>query len=166
MHPYFNHDILAEMLVDDIWFAQKLKGFHIYGYKINPEHIHFMFRPGEEANYSQIMHSIKNNFSRNANYIMGYNAESKAASREASFVRHFKKIEKYRDRFVNQHGARGVIPKFDWQSSFHDHFIRNERDFDAHINYIKNQWIKHNLPEDKYCYILKEKPLIYSGKPK
>jgi hypothetical protein len=36
---------------------------------------------------------------------------------------------------------------------FLDHMIRGRRDFLEHIKYIRNQWIKHNQPRDKFCYI-------------
>lgn len=45
------------------------------------------------------------------------------------------------------------IKKFKWQRSFNDHIIRNDADFKNHVEYIANQWIKHNLSENNYCYI-------------
>jgi hypothetical protein len=31
--------------------------------------------------------------------------------------------------------------------------IRDDADFYRHVQYIKNQWIKHRLAENKWCYI-------------
>ena len=50
--------------------CRNLKGFILYGYKINPDHIHLLIRPGERNNYSEIMRSLKTNFSRNMNRVM------------------------------------------------------------------------------------------------
>ena len=43
------------------------------------------------------------------------------------------------------------FPDFAWQSRFHDHIIRNERDYFNHLNYIYYNAVKHGLvryPED------------------
>lgn len=51
------------------------------------------------------------------------------------------------------HVQRISFPKFQWQKSFHDHYIRNQNDFDTHMNYIVYNPKKHNLPNDwPYIY--------------
>ena len=52
----------------------------------------------------------------------------------------FKKYQ-FRQKYPNH-----KFPKFVWQASFHDHVIRNEKDFIAHDNYCKNNYLKHDLP--------------------
>jgi hypothetical protein len=37
-------------------------------------------------------------------------------------------------------------PPFRWHKSFHDHIIRDERDFRNHIRYITRQPEKHGIP--------------------
>ena len=46
--------------------------------------------------------------------------------------------------------------KFKWQSSFYDHIIRNDFDYLQHLKYIQNQWIKHKLPSNKWCWVIGE----------
>jgi putative transposase len=40
-------------------------------------------------------------------------------------------------------------PEFDWQDRFHDHVIRNEREYWAIKNYIINN--PRNWAKDKFC---------------
>lgn len=173
---YFNDDILCDLFVEDLRLTQMLKHFNIFAYKINPEHIHVMIQPKGNVTYFEIMRSLKANFSRNANRVMGYdpnfsahatlpdaNAGSlyhtKAGSRGPAFgvafdpAEYIRRIDAYRKRFIAAHGVDSPYPKFKWQSSYHDHIIRDPRDFVAHVDYIKRQWRKHKLSANKHCYI-------------
>src|SRR3989338_7922059 len=71
-YPYFENDILSELFVYEIETYKHINKFEIHGYKINPEHIHLLIQPYVKYNYSEIMHLMKRNFCRNANYILGY----------------------------------------------------------------------------------------------
>ena len=44
---------------------------------------------------------------------------------------------------------------FKWQSSFRDHLIRDEKDYQNHLEYIKNQPLKHQLAERKWYWIVR-----------
>lgn len=63
------------------------------------------------------------------------------------------RIAEYRRRFIAKYNYHPPFPKFKWQSSFHDHIIRDKRDFVIHLGYIRRQWLKHKLLENKYCFI-------------
>lgn len=153
-YPYFEIDILCELFIHDLLICQRLKRFEILGYKINPEHVHLLIQPSKQYNYSDIMNSVKNNFSRNANRILGYENTHvpKATARAVAFNEN--DIESLKSKFVDKYGKNHNIPKFKWQSSFYDHIIRNEFDYSNHLKYIQNQWIKHDLKENKWCYII------------
>jgi REP element-mobilizing transposase RayT len=69
-YPYFKNPILAELFVRDLWFAKVLKEFDLFGYTVMPDHVHLLFEPKGTADYSEIMRSLKTNFSRNANDIL------------------------------------------------------------------------------------------------
>jgi REP element-mobilizing transposase RayT len=71
-YPYFENDILCELLVEEIMLCREMKKFKLFGYKINPEHVHILMQPDIKFNISKIMHSIKINFSRDANKLLGY----------------------------------------------------------------------------------------------
>jgi REP element-mobilizing transposase RayT len=238
---YFHENILCDLLVEDLWETQRLKCFKIFAYKINPEHMHALIQPRGKDSYSEIMRSFKTNFSRNANRVMGFDANfekliipSQARSssnvprqagsslqagsrdpacngiprdagfdgmsrdpacngipRDAGFneiprdpacneiprdlarngisrdaadnpmrqisilndVAYVSRIAEYRRRFNVKYNFYPPFPKFKWQGSFHDHIIRDRRDFVTHLGYIRRQWLKHKLPENKYCFI-------------
>jgi putative transposase len=56
------------------------------------------------------------------------------------------------NRLINYNPEK-QLKKFKWQKSFNDHIIRDDTDFANHIEYIKKQWIKHKLSENKYFYL-------------
>ena len=190
---YFRENILCDLLVEDLWETQRLKCFNIFAYKINPEHMHALIQPRGKDSYSEIMRSFKTNFSRNANRVMGFDANfekliiSRQArsrdlactdisrdlayndisrdlacndisrdlacnglSRAAAYVF---RIAEYRRRFIAKYNFHPPFPKFKWQGSFHDHIIRDRKDFVHHLEYIRRQWLKHKLLENKYCFI-------------
>jgi hypothetical protein len=45
------------------------------------------------------------------------------------------------------------MPVFRWHLRFHDHIIRNQKDLENHIRYLRIQWIKHGLRENKWLWI-------------
>ena len=155
-YPYFDIDLLCKLFVYELNVCQKLKKFDIHAYKINPEHIHLLIQPGGKYNYSQIVHSLKRNFTRNVNYVIGYDFLSsclKARLINLAFGKHYESLIEMRNIFKNEHHLNHPIPRFKWQSSFHDHIIRDKHDYYRHLKYIENQWIHHKLKENKWCYI-------------
>ena len=159
-YEYFNEDLLAKLLVEQIEHCRVFKKFICYGYKINPDHFHLLIMP-TKVNYSIIMQFIKRHFTRDCNYILGYDEyndidrdiEKKYASQKASLLHHNKNITEIKEQFDNIYNKAHNIPLFKWQKSFHYHIIANENDLYNHIEYLKNQHIKHNLKENKFCYI-------------
>ncbi len=200
---YFHDEILCDLLVEDLWETQRLKCFNIFAYKINPEHMHALIQPRGRDSYSEIMRSFKTNFSRNANRVMGFDANfeklmktliispqarsssnvpPQARSRDLACndiprdpvrmgishdapdnairpisvlndAAYVTRIVEYRRRFIAKYNFHPPFPKFKWQSSFHDHIIRDRKDFFHHLEYIRRQWLKHKLLENKYCFI-------------
>ena len=126
-----------------------MKEFKLYAWCIMYDHVHLMFRPGDRVNYSQIMMSVKSNFSRDANRIIAGEApkprlQGRQHSHRDSCTYEVVALDKYMDEFDEAHS----IPRFRWQKSFMDHVIRNHRDFDNHMAYIENNHIKHGLPSN------------------
>jgi REP element-mobilizing transposase RayT len=81
------------------------------------------------------------------------------------YKRHFNRLENIQQRFIYKYATNHNIPTFRWLKSFHDHIIRDEKDFQNHLNYIYNNAVKHHLvenPEDwKWMWIIgMKKPLI------
>ncbi|WP_298625550.1 transposase [uncultured Legionella sp.] len=89
--------------------------FKIEGIVILPEHLHMMLRlPSGDGDYSLRIRLIKSIFTHNLQA-----NESISQSRK-------KKSE------------RGI-----WQRRFWEHFIRNEKDYEHHLNYIHFNPVKH-----------------------
>ena len=178
-YPYFRDQTLSELFVLDLYFAAELKEIELYGYAVLPDHVHLLFRPSEEINYSEVVGSIKRNVARDVNclftgkpFIRNLHAGDDSNRRLrgnfdmmerkpnqvsfAVFEHHFHELEILRKRF--EASGRHWIPSFRWQKSFHDHIIRNEKDFYKHLNYIWGNAVKHGLakePEDwKWVWIL------------
>ncbi|UCH98166.1 MAG: transposase [Candidatus Aminicenantes bacterium] len=174
-YPYFTEDIFCHLFLDELHHTQQLKSFEIYGYKINKEHIHLLIQPLGECNYSQIMESLKSNFSRDINRILGFssprgligpNAGARAPAKNSSQMvpnspapkanppnPAIERYKKYRPQFLKKYGNNHHFPKFKWHPSFFDHLIRCKTDLLDHVRYLRNQWMKHKEPKNKYCFI-------------
>lgn len=167
-HPYFSEPFLAESFIRDLWFAKELKQFDLYGYTVMPDHVHLLFQPTGKSDYSEIMRSVKTNFSRNANDILLNRAERFQIPIEADVTSHrFRKnpntntmaprrMQQYQHhylnvvkplylQFVTRYGINHGTPRFVWQKSFRDHLIRDEDDYLNHLEYIYNNAVKHGM---------------------
>lgn len=132
----------------------------------------------EIADYSEIMQFLKRNFSHNANKILGYiplnkiskfdnegdnahcryvpkhwvrsgdNAHCRLQNHESWQNEMDEFVLKMREKIISIYGAHHKFPKFKWQKSFHDHVIRNQKDFENHWNYTMYNYKKHELPEN------------------
>ena len=160
--PFFKEDIFCELFIENLQVCKKLKEFELYAFIIIPDHVHLLINPGEKFNISEIMFSIKKQFLHNVNRVIGENKlylEYKINEGEQTFARlrccdeineHQNYVNDLRKKFVKKYGhPQHDIPDFKWQHSFHDHVIRNEKDFNHHYNYIIFNCIKHGICEDE-----------------
>jgi hypothetical protein len=61
------------------------------------------------------------------------------------FDQYVKKLNnQFQQKYQNSHSC----PRFQWKESFHDHYIRSNRDFDEHMEYIAYNPFKHKMPEN------------------
>jgi putative transposase len=138
-YPYFSDEVLAELCLAKIYLAQAWLKFDLYGFVILPDHLHLMIMPIINQNISQIMHHIKRNTSRSANILINQNM-----------------FNNKKHVGEDDHPRPRVYKQFKWFSSFHDHIIRDDRDFNNHLAYIKFNPIKHGLladPQTNYPYL-------------
>jgi REP element-mobilizing transposase RayT len=70
------------------------------------------------------------------------------------YIETIQKMDKYISNLKTKyHQSKHQLPPFKWQKSFHDHIIRNEKDFYAHYEYITQNYKKHgDDPEKKYIH--------------
>jgi REP element-mobilizing transposase RayT len=141
------------LFVRDLWFAVELKEFELFGYTVMPDHVHLLFEPRGKFNYSQIVHNIKRVFSLHANQIMFSAPPDELIASQLSSVgddiyhrlRWTDVLVDLHMRFQRERGCRDNIPHFRWQPSFRDHIIRNQTDYQNHLEYIYNNAVKHGV---------------------
>ena len=154
---FFKEEIFCDFWIEELKLAKEMKKFKLYAFCLNYDHFHLLIKPDNKiANYSQIMHFIKRHTSRNLNIILGYNKIDlgKMVNSGESDIGNFRQREF--DKIIYQHRQKYIVkfgndfhhPKFKWQKSFHDHIIRNVKDFNNHWNYTMYNYLKHNLPEN------------------
>jgi putative transposase len=89
--------------------------FRIDGIVILPDHFQIMMTlPEGDGNYSLRLRLIKGAFSKQIN------------------------VNEYINSVRKSKGERGI-----WQRRFWEHFIRNEKDYEHHLNYIHYNPVKH-----------------------
>ena len=145
--PYFKELIFCELLVEELKLCKEVKKFKLYGFCIIYDHLNLMIHPNNEFNISEIMKSLKENISRDINYIImnSHNEGDTSTCR----LRMQDLIKNYQTKFIQKHGQnQTLIPKFKWQKSFYDHIIRDAKDFKNHHHYTIYNFQKHKLPEN------------------
>lgn len=108
--PIFDNPIYVELLLQTLRNVKGIHPFSMVGYVFLPDHFHIMMRPTGNSNFSQIMHSLKRNFTLE-----------------------YKKITDISSKV-----------KF-WQKGFWDHLIRDDIDFERHLDYIHYNPVRHGL---------------------
>lgn len=105
------------LLREAVRAVRAARPFQIDAWVVLPDHLHRVWTlPDGDADYSSRWREIKQRFSRAIP-----NEEWRSANRW-------------------RRGERGI-----WQRRFWEHTIRDERDFEAHVNYIHLNPIKHGL---------------------
>jgi len=167
-YPYFREPIFCDLFVENLRLCKLVKGFLLFGWVVIYDHIHLLIQPSDKFDISKVMQFLKRNFSRDINCIMGFNKydrHSEGGNHDSRLRggaydnlqpiidEHDKKLKLLKFRFKIKYLNFNPYPKFQWQESFHDHFIRNDWDFDDKMGYIAYNPDKHNLPSDwSYVY--------------
>jgi len=123
--------------VYDLWLSEHLKEYQLFGYTVLPDHVHIMFRPQGERNYSEIVQNVKRVFSLHASQTM-FSDENPAVAGKGIYphlqppaneqdpyggLRWSGPLREFRKTIVKKYGANHLLPKFKWQRSFRDHII-------------------------------------------
>jgi len=115
------------LLLKSIDHVRNYHPFEVKDFCILPDHVHFLWHmPENDANYSMRISQIKHHFSKQYEALFGLSIP-KNTSRQ-----------KRREVTI-------------WQRRFWEHWIRNERDLQRHIDYIHYNPVKHGLV-NKVCY--------------
>jgi len=183
--PYFKEKILCDLFLEELKICKQIKKFRLYAFCLNYDHFHLLLQPGS-VNISKIMQFLKRHFSRNANVIMLNNKNNMINEENINqiknesdigqcrlrdkcyiknkyhiFINKFdKKIINFQKQFIQKYKKNNfLIPKFKWQKSFHDHIIRNKKDFLHHYHYTSSNFLKHQLPK-KWSYTSLNNPQL------
>ena len=114
--PIFANETHLNLLRSTLHRVKALHPFSMLGYVFLPDHLHLLIKPTGNSNFSQIMHSLKPNFTKAYKQTIGVTGDMKL-----------------------------------WQKRFWEHTIRDELDFERHLDYIHYNPVKHGLvasPED------------------
>lgn len=146
--PFFKEEIFCELFVEELKLCKMLKQFQLYGFVILYDHVHLLIQPGDKYNISGIIKSLKENLSRDINYII-LNRGPREGDTSTCRLRIRELMLQYQSQFIRKYGQNQFrFPKFRWQKSFHDHYIRNDKDFEHHLEYIWYNPEKHDLIEN------------------
>jgi len=174
-YPYFKETIFGDLFIENLKVCRQLKGFKLFAFSIIYDHVNLIIEPSNQFNISKVIKSIKENVSRDINVIMGYTrkypnplvGETPAFrlrvrgfilglyKEDIDYVHKVKKfdIEIYKQKFIEKFGDKNPYPKFRWQLSFYDHYIRfhdnhlqKQKDWDCHYEYTVYNHLKHGLP--------------------
>lgn len=120
---YQNNPILIqniELLRESFKYTKSKYHFKIESIVILPNHIHMLITPNKAEDYPHIVKTIKTYFSRHCS------------------------PEYYQHLFQSQSQIdNGYKPI--WQRRYYEHTIRDEKDFNVHMDYIHFNPVKHGL---------------------
>jgi len=109
-----------ELLRTAVRLVRQRHPFKIHGWVVLPEHLHCVIElPPGDANYAVRWRLIKMGFSK--------------------ALPHTERLSAVRTR----RGERGI-----WQRRYWEHLVRDERDFQAHMDYVHFNPVKHGLVGD------------------
>lgn len=130
--PWFLEDELCKIVIEHIWLNANVKQFLVFSFVVMPDHMHLLTQT-RDIDVSECLRSLKTNSSREINRYL-CNADSKRGTAGLE--------------------TRGAIG-FRWHPRFHDHIIRDARDFFAHIEYIRNNAVRAGLVKraEEYPYL-------------
>lgn len=110
--PVFTHEPFIVLLRTILRNVKELHPFNMVGYVFLTDHFHLMIRPTGSSNFSQIMQSLKRNFTLDYKEMIGVSGHMKF-----------------------------------WQKGFWDHIIRDDIDFERHLDYIHYNPVRHGLTD-------------------
>lgn len=156
---FFEEPLFCELFIDNLRLCKDLKKFKLYGFVVLSNHVHLIISPNDKYNISKVMQSLKKSFSRDFNNFWSItnvgeihesrlrDIKSRLDKKQFSFnQRKYYNIPNY-EKYLRHLDKFAGFPKFSWQKSFYDRIIRNESDFNARMNYIWFNAIKHNLKD-------------------
>ena len=139
--PILAQAVAARIVVDCLCWLQDEGKVRLMGFVVMPDHIHvaFVLEPAESRAGG-----------RSYEVDSRHNAVVGAASRPRSSLAHvMRTFKSYTARKINESLAlKGSL----WQEAYHDHFVRDRKDFETRLSYMHGNPVRKGLSqfEDKY----------------
>jgi putative transposase len=152
--PYFKERIFCEVFLENLRICKSLKQFNLFAWVLIYDHFHLLLQPNDGWNISEVMRSIKTNVSCDINRIFLPTEGAVPAPRLRLIYENKFDLHSFRQQSTQKYPNPIHIPfpKLQWQKSYHDHYMRNEKDFQKHLDYISYNPIKHGL-SDSWPYV-------------
>ena len=119
-HPYFKEPIFCDLLIEELKLCKEIKQFNLYGFCLIYDHLNLLIQPNDEFNISKVMKLLKENISRDVNYVINnitHKGDAPAYEGDTSTCRlHMRElIKNFHKRFIQKYGSSQFeIPKFKW----------------------------------------------------
>lgn len=160
--PYFKEPIFCDLFIEELKLCKQLKQFNLFAFCLVYDHLNLLVQPNDKFNISQLMKSLKENISRDINYVI-FSYLNNEGDTSTCRLQIRELIIDFRDKFIQKYGPnQNVFPKFKWQKSFRDHIIHNEKDFQNHYHYTVYNFQKHGLSDNWQYTSLNYKKIIDS----
>lgn len=149
----FNDKRKIKLLRRIIIYLINKKYFKLHAWVILPDHFHLLLEITGKKNISEVMHDLKS-------YAAHQISDMIITQRRRGFQHSFKHRRRgFHASPEQSNGRRSVEASAPegrkyvkiWQTSFYDHVIRNQNDFNNHANYIHYNPVKHGYvskPQD------------------
>jgi len=155
---FFKEKIFCDLLIEELKICKDIFKFYLYAFVILDNHLHLLLKPKTAKDLSKIMHFLKRNSSRNINRIIESDTprpegEDDHPRLQGGFQSIEQKIKIFQKQFLQKYNQNSkFFPPFQWQKSFLDHFIRNQKDFKNHLLYIHQNPEKHGITKNYEQY--------------
>jgi putative transposase len=117
--PVFNNAAMVEVLRDAFRNVRKSRPFEIDAMVVMPDHLHCLWTlPPGDSDYATRWRLIKTRFTKHCDPA----------------------LRRYRNTSRQSRGEQAV-----WQHRYWEHVIRDETDFERHVDYIHYNPVKHRL---------------------
>jgi putative transposase len=117
--PVFNNAAMVEVLRDAFRNVRKSRPFEIDAMVVMPDHLHCLWTlPPGDSDYATRWRLIKTRFTKHCDPA----------------------LRRYRNASRQSRGEQAV-----WQHRYWEHVIRDETDFERHVDYIHYNPVKHRL---------------------
>ncbi len=132
--PWLTTSAIPSMMIDNLLMTRSVQKAQVFGFCLLPDHMHILLRPGPNG-LSKFMQSFKSQSIRDAKLLLVIPSE--AGSRDSRLA------EGKKD--ANLRGSSTDPSQIRWQPGYYDERIRDVRQLDHALAYVRSNAVKHRL---------------------